>query len=278
MALHELSVGVGLRQVWIGPRDDDGLMTIPAATVVGTAYAGVQAKYSRALVITPSDVQRIVAAGDDRPFHTFLEAPTDVPTGELRTQISDTALIALITGVTEFGSDPAKLVPLSTDKLGDEDNLIIWGSRKSVETGSTSFGARKWETYFLPNVRAAAFPHPWEISTIGEFRWTLALNMSTVDPWGRTLAVGTHGCTEAAWFLLKTRYQPFFDYFEGDGAETEFQLTKGALVKYNTPLISSIVSCVDGVMTGVTVDAAGLATFAGAPADGAHIAIQYEYE
>jgi len=280
MAINEKATSIGLRFVRVGVRNSSGLMTIPAGTAVGTAYAGLPALKARALTITPAEPQRISAAGDDAVYYTFQESPDDVPTGELRTQITDIALIALMTSTKDFGSGNQRAVVAGSDKIGQEESLVMWGSRKAIDTdsGQTHYGNTIWETYFLLNVIAAARPSGMERSTVGEFVWSLAANNSAVDQFGRTFSEETHGCTEAPFVIIHTRYPIWFDYFEGDGTKTEFTLTKGADVIHDAATTSPIRCFVDGVATAVTVDALGVATISPAPSDGALIVIQSEYE
>lgn len=275
---HNQSTGVGLRQVYIAQRDDDGAIKILGSPAVGTAYAGVRAARARALTVTPADPQRIYARGDDVNYTVFTEAPTETPSGELRTQQSDTDLIELITGVTDFGSGNMTMVPLSTEKLGTEDPVIIWGSRKAIDSSAAGLGTRVWETYILLNCSVSAKPPTMEDAQIGEFVWTIALSSSTVDHFGRTFSILVHGCTEAAYILVKTRYKFFLDAFEGDGSETEFTLSKGASTIYNTAT-SPVNVFVEGVKTTpASVSSAGVVTLSSPPANGAKVVVQYEYE
>lgn len=273
---HIETTGIGLRQVYIAVRDDDGTMKVLGSPAAGVAYAGVRAARARALTVTPADPQRVYARGDDVNYAVFQEAPTETPSGELRTQQSDTDLIELITGVVDFGSGNMSMVPLSTNKLGTEDPVMIWGSRKAIDSSSAGLGTRVWETYILLNCAVSAKPPTFEDSQIGEFVWTISLNSSTVDHFGRTFSTGVHGCTEAAYILAKTRYKLFLDKFDGDAAQTTFTLTKGTSTIYNTA--TSPVNCfVDGVKTVVSTSSSGVVTISPAPASGADIVCQYEY-
>lgn len=276
MAYNE-STGVGLRQAYIAVRDDDGTMKVQGTVAAGTAYAGIRAARARALTVTPADPQRIYARGDDVNYAVFQEAPTETPSGELRTQQSDTDLIALITGSKDFGSGNMTMVPLSTNEIGTEDPVIIWGSRKAIDSSAAGLGTRVWETYILLNCSVYAKPPTFEDSQIGEFVWSISLNSSTVDHFGRSFSVATHGCTEAAYLLVKTRYKFFLDKFTGDDSQTEFTLTKGASTIYNDAN-SPVLCFVDGVQTNPSsVSAAGVVTFSSAPALGASIVVQSEY-
>ena len=276
MAYQE-STGVGLRQAYIAQRDDDGTIKVLGSPAAGTAYAGIRAARARALTVTPADPQRIYARGDDVTYAVFQESPTETPSGELRTQQSDTALIALITDVVDFGSGNMSQVPLASNKLGTEDPMIIWGSRKAIDSSTSGLGTRVWETYILLSCAMFAKPPTFEDSQIGEFVWSISLNASTVDHFGRTFSIATHGCTEAAYVMVKTRYKFFMDAFDGDASETEFTLTKGTSTIYSTAT-SPVMAFVDGVqVTPSSVSSAGVVTLSSPPASGAAVVIQYEY-
>jgi len=277
MAINEKATSIGLRQVYVGLRDSDGTMAVPAGTTVGTAYAGVRALKARAFTITPAEPQRISASGDDGVYYTFQEAPDDVPSGELRTQISDTALIKLMTSTKDFGSGEERNVVIGSDKVGQEQALIIWGSRKAADTdgGQSHYGNVIWETYILLNAIASARPSGMERSTVGEFTWSIAANNSSVDQFGRTFTEAIHGCTEAPFVIVHTR-QPFFmDKFHGNGSETDFTLTKTTSVIEDDAAGCPIRCFVDGVATAVTVADTGVMTFASPPADGSDIVCTY---
>ena len=274
MATHNQSTGIGLRQVHLAQRDDDGTIKVLGSPAAGTAYAGLRVNKARALSITPADPQRITARGDDVTYYTFQEAPTESPTGELRTQQSDIDIIELITGVTDFGSGEAAQVALSTDKLGEEGAMFIWGTRKAVDDVS---GTRAWETYILLNATATARPQGFEIDNIGEFVWNIVCNSSTTDQFGRTMTTAIHGCTEAAYILVKTRYKFAIEEFVGDGSQATFTLAQGTNVKYNTST-SPLFYFVGGVQVPATCSSSGVVTPGTVPALGAKFTVQYEYE
>ena len=280
MAVNDRLVSVGLREVHIFKRDTDGAPSI-GSTALGTAYAGVQVYKSRALTITPAAAQRINAAGDDRVFHTFQEAPNELPTGELRVAINDFLTLAMITSVTEFGSpDNRKEMVVSSDKVGEEDQLMIWGTRKSAgaEPGLSSYGQRAWETYFILSAYASARPSPMEIFTVGETIYDVACNMSSTDEYGRTMTEAIHGCTEGAFVIIHTDYKFWIDVAKADGAAGTLQLTKGTLTKYNTAT-SPIKLFVDGVeKTGHTCNSAGLLTLGLTPTINQKIVVCYEWD
>ncbi len=271
------TTSIGLRHVRVARRDDDGTIMILGSPAAGTAYAGLRAERARALTITPAEPQRVYAEGDDIVFHGFMEAPSEMPSGELRVQQTDVTLLALITSTRDFGSENAHQVVINSDKLGTEDPMIIWGSNKAITSAIGSAATRQWDTYILLNAQLYARPPAKELRTVGEFIYNVMCNMSSTDQFGRTMTEAIHGCTEAAYVIVQTRYQFWMDAFEGDGSETEFTLTKGAYTIYNTA--TSPVWCfVDGVQTACSVSSLGVVTIAPAPADGAKIVIQYEYD
>lgn len=280
MAVNDRMVAVGLREVHIGKRGSDGTMEVPTATGKATAYSGVQVYKSRAFTITPAAAQRINAGGDDRIYHTFQEAPNELPTGELRTSINDFLTLAMITSVSEFGSpDNRKEIMVATDKIGEEDQLIIWGTRKAAgaEPGLASYGSRAWETYIVLAAYAHARPSPMEIFTVGETVYDIACNMSSVDEYGRTMTEAIHGCTEAAFVIVHTDHKFWMDVALGNGAATSMTLTKGSQTIYNTAT-SPIKLFIDGVeQSGHTCTSAGVLSFGSTPADNANIVVCYEW-
>jgi len=280
MARNTVSAGVGLRAVYIAKRDDDGTFSVPTAVSAGDAYYGIKAHRSQALTVMPADPTLINLTGDDVAWATFVEAPDDSPSGELRTQVEDTALVALITSVKEVTSGYRLMTAMVTDKLGSEDAMIVWGSRKA-KTGDpdeATSGNDSWESRFFLNATLYAKPAGFEEKQAGSMTWAVTANKSTLDFLGQTLTEATNGCTEACWITIHTTYKPFYETFEGDGIETEFTLTQGADVIHDTEA-SPITCTVDGVERAVTVDAVGLMTVSGAvvAADG-KIAVFYEYD
>lgn len=271
------STGIGLRAVYMAIRDEDGTIQVPATVAAGTAYPGLKVSRAKALSITPAEPQRVQARGDDVGYHTFSEAPTDQPSGELRVQQSDTELIALITNTKEFGSGNMSMVALASDKLGSEDPVFIWGSRKAIDSEPGNPNVRVWETYILLNAQAFARPQGFEDQQIGEFSWSIVCNNSAVDQFGRTMTEAIHGCTEAAYLMVKTKNPFFIDAFVGNGSQATFTLTKGSDTVYNTPT-SPVWVFIDGVQdTTATVSDAGVLTPTSVPGDGAKLICQYEH-
>jgi hypothetical protein len=278
MATGEELTAIGLRRVHVAVRDDDGTIQIAGSPAAGVAYNGIRALKSRALTVTLAEPQRVTAQGDDTAYHTFQEAPSDTPSGELRTQVSDTELITLITSVTDFGSGNNRMIPLGTDKVGQEDPMIVWGSQKAIDTEAGGGKTRHWRTMIFLNAIMSARPPSMELAQIGEFVWSMAGNSSSTDQFGRTVAAGVHGCTEMAMVEVHTRYKFMMDAFEGDGAQLTFTMSQGSNV-INATATSPFFVFVDGVEdTAPTMSAAGVLTFAIAPVNGAKIIVQYEYD
>jgi hypothetical protein len=272
---YPATTGVGLRLVYVAPRDEDGAIAVPATQAVATAYNGVRAGRSRALTITPATPQQITARGDDVTYHVFLESPTEVPSGELRTQESDSDLIALISGVRSVAYGNMTMTPINTDMLGQEPGIIVWGCRQAIDSkyGSASNGYRVWETYIIPNAKAYVQPPTMEDSTVGETVYTVVANMTSVDFLGRTLTQAVWGCLQLGFVMLKTEFKVMLNAFIGNDTEDEFVLSEGANSKGDEDFIVTV----DGENAAATI-VAGVLTFASPPADGAKIAIMYQYE
>lgn len=273
------STGIGLRHVRVSLRDTDGTFAIPAGTAVATAYAGLQVAKAKALTVTLADPQRIAARGDDANFHTFNEAPTDSPSGELRTAVTDTEVIAMLTSVNRYGSGERRETPAGTNKVGEEDPVMVWGMRKAIdaEVGSATYGQRMWQTYIFLNCYATVKLSTMEDSQVSETTYALTANNSSVDQFGRTMTEAIHGCTEAAFILVQSRYKYWLDAFKGDNIVTDFNLTKGNLIKVGVAN-SPIELFVNGVSGTHSTTAAGVCTPTTKPGDGEKMIVAYEWE
>jgi hypothetical protein len=259
-------------------RDDDGAPAVPAGTAVGTSWPGVKVHKARALTITPAEPMRLQARGDGRTYATFIEPPTETPSGELRAQTSDIDLIELMTSVKDYGSGYRHMVPLASDQVGQEEQVWIFGWRKAKDSDptSTSYLQDMWETRVILNANASYQPDPMETDQLSEPRWTLVANSSTKDQYGRTMTTAIHGCTEASFVSITSQYKLTFDVFIGDNSETEFTLNKGAATIYNDAN-NPVRAFVDGVSATVSTSAAGVVTFSPAPGTGSKIVIESGY-
>lgn len=276
MAQNEISTGIGLRMVRVALRDTDGTIKIGGSPAAGVAYDGVQISGALALTLTVPDPQRVTARGDDRPYHTFQLPPTENPTAELRVSKTNLAAIALITSTETFGSARARRIGLATDKQGDEETLCLWGCREAIdsEEGSATFGQKCWQTYMLLSCEAAVRPATMEDAAVGEFAYSIVTSPVTLDEFGSAFSTAVHGFTKAPVLMIVTKNKFWLDAFEGDGAQDEFTLTKGAYLQ--TDCLLQVY--VDGVLTAHS-ELAGVVTITGgAPADGAKIIIEYDYK
>jgi hypothetical protein len=193
----------------------------------------------------------------------------------LRVSKTNLDAIALITSTEEFGSAEVRRMGFATDKQGEEETLFIWGCREAADSDedSVTFGERRWQTYIFLSCKASVRPETMEDAAVGEFVYTLAANPATVDEFGAVFSTAVHGFTKAPILMIVTKYKFFLDAFEGDGAETEFTLTKGGSLQTD----SFIQVYVDGVVRAYT-ETGGVVTITGTvPADGAKIIIEYDY-
>lgn len=270
-----VSTGIGLRNVRVAERDDDGAIKVPAATAVGTAYRGLKVSGAVALTVAIPDPQRVPARGDDRTYYTFQLPPTESPTGELRVTKSDFDVIALLTGTLRFGSPPIRKVGLGTDKQGEEPAVVLWGSRQAIdsEEGSAAFGTQIWQTYVFLNAVCAVKPATMEDAAIGEITYSVVGNDATVDEFGSALTIAEHGFTKAPFIMVTSRYKYMLEAFLGDGAQTQFTLSE-------TPHASgTMLVAVEGVIQaaaayGVTDK---VITLAVPPGVSEKVIVEYEY-
>lgn len=272
---QNVSTAIGLRKVRAFLRDTDSLPEIPAGTAIGTAWEGHVLDGALALSPTIPEPNRVAARGDDRIYHTFSLPPTEGVTGELRLSKLHMAFAAAMAGTKVFGSPPTRKIGLSTEKVGLEKTLIMYGSRQGIdsETGSAYFGQQCWVTYLFLNSTAVLRPPTMEDQAIGESTYAVTANDSTVDELGAAFTEDLNGFTQTPFMVVVSQDQFHLDAFLGDNSETEFTLS-------HTPTATSqtIVS-VDGVVADSGwSETGGVVTFGSAPADGAKIVVEYEYE
>jgi hypothetical protein len=260
-------------------RDNDGSPAVPAGTAAGTAWPGIKVHKARALTVTLAEPTRLQASGDGRTYATFIEPPTESPTGELRTQASDIALIALMTSVKDYGCGYRHMAPLATDQIGQEEQVWLYGWRKSKDSDPTSatYLQDQWETRVLLNVNAYYLPDGMEMGQLSEPRWSLVANASSVDQYGRSLSTATHACLEAAVVTITSPHKLSYDVFVGDGAVQAFTLSQGAATIHDAAN-EPVRAFVDGVETAVTCSEAGVVSFDQAPQDGAKIVVESAYQ
>ncbi len=272
---QSVSTGIGLRKVRGFLRDTDSLPTVPAGTAIGTAWEGYVLDGALALSPTIPEPNRVPARGDDRIYHTFSLPPTEGVTGELRLSKLHMVFAAAVAGTNVFGSPPNRKVGLATEKVGLEKALILYGCRQAIdsEDGSAYFGQACWVTYIFLNSIAVLRPPTMEDQAIGESVYAVTANDSTVDELGTAFTEVTNGFLRTPFMIVVSKDLFHLDAFLGDNIEDEFTLS-------HTPTATSqtIVS-VDGVVqhSGWS-EASGVVTFSAAPADGAKIVVEYEYE
>lgn len=272
---NEIYMAVGLRRVFVAKRDTtSGIMEVPVGTAAGTAYYGLRAQGALGLTPTPAAPNRVPVMGDDLLQHTFNLAPRENLTGELRLSKNDFDVIAMLTGVTVFGSGDIKKVAIGTDNQGDEDDIVVWGYREAAlgDDDLTTYGNKRWELIYFPNCRLSLRGNPWQDQQASEITWDMLANHSRVDELGATLVAGTHGCTKAPCILAHFTYKPWIDVFTGDGSETDFTITQASDV------VSATVQCyVNGVSVAFT-ETSGVVTPTVTPSDGDDIVIEYEWD
>lgn len=269
---------VGLRYVRIALRDTDGTIQVPAAQAAATAYNGLRAHKAVALTPTIPDPNRVTAHGDDRPYHTFVLPPDEGVTGELRTTVFDSELVALITDTNQWGSSPIRKVGMATDKQGEEPSCICWGSSYAVDIDpSTGTKVNAWQTYIFLDSQFSPKTPPKERATVGEMSYAMAANDSLTDEKGTQFNTVINGFTQSPYVVVTTRGKFGMCAWKGNASNKVFNLPSGEFPLYSgsTPEV-----WVDGVYqnAGVTVDAtAGTVTFDTEPASGAKIIALYEY-
>jgi len=224
---NQVTTGIGLRRVRVAERDTDGTIAVPDTVSAGEAYEGLPVGGALALTISIPDPQRITARGDDRSYYTFQLPPTESPTGELRVSKTSSDVIALLTGTKVFGESPVRKIGLATDRQGNEPAVLLWGMRQAIdsEDGSPTFGQQVWQTYILLNALATPRPAAMEDATVGEVTYSIAANDASVDEFGASFSVDTHGFTKAPYIMVVSQGKFGLDAFKGDGSTTDFTLS-----------------------------------------------------
>ena len=277
MAIYEETTGVGLRAVRVFVRDTDGTPAIQGSPVDGVAYGGEPISGAMALTLNVPDPQRITATGDDKPYFTFQLPPTENPSGELRVSKTNVDAIAILTSTLEFGSVSARRIGFATDKVGEEEAMMLWGSREAIdsEEDSVTFGQRVWQTYFVLNAKVSIRPAAMEYATVGEFVYTLAANPSTLDYFGDQFTELVHGFTRASFLMIVTLYKYWIDVFYGAGAAGAYTLTKASEVV--DPADGGVISVyVEGDMVAYT-EVDGVVTPTVPPGATDKVVIEYTY-
>jgi len=250
VAIYEETTGVGLNRVQIFVRGTDGTPQSQGSPAAGVAYGGERISGANALTLNVPDPQRVTATGDDKAYHTFSLPPTENPSGELRVSKTNMDAIAILTSTQEFGSASQRRIGFATDKVGEEEAIMLWGSRQAIdsEEDSVSFGQRVWQTYFVFNAKASIRPAAMEYATVGEFVYSLAANPSTLDQFGDQFTSTTHGFTRASFTMMVTLYKYWLDVFDGSGAgagSDEYTLTHAS----SMPATGGVINVyVDGAM------------------------------
>jgi len=278
VAIYEETTGVGLRRVQIFVRGTDGAPETQGSPAAGVAYGGERISGANALTLNVPDPQRVTATGDDQPYHTFQLPPTENPSGELRVSKTNMDAIAILTSTLEFGCTSLRRIGFATDKVGEEEAIMLWSSREAIdsEEDSVYFGQRVWQTYFVFNVKVSIRPAAMEYATIGEFVYSLSANPSTVDQFGDQFEDTVNGFTRASFAMFVTLYKYWLDVFDGTGGGggAEYTLTHAA----NIPATGGVINVyVDGAMAAYT-EAAGVVTLTGGdPGASAKVVIEYTY-
>jgi len=258
------------------------MIAVAAGTVVGVAYNGLRVEGALALTVTIPEPNRVIARGDDRPYHTFQLPPTEKPSGELRVSKSAFNVIALLTGVLVFGSSPARKIGVGSDAQGEEPAVVLWGSRQAIDSDSTSayFGQAIWQTYVFLNALATPSPASMEDQAVGEISYSVAANDSSVDELGLSFTALLHGFTKAPYLMITTLGKYMLDAFLGDGAEDEFTLSQATLHDGGvTEVYVDGVAQTEGAGDDYTVTG-NVVTFAAGsiPVLAAKIIVEYEYD
>lgn len=148
-------------------------------------------------------------------------------------------------------------------------DIFLMLSRRAVSTKAGSAG-NGYETIVFP-MATVSFAGANGFQTganPGEYTFNVAINRTSILPWGTALSTGVHGTTEASGFLFFSQKVPTFDIGIKNAAKTSWVLTKtyasnAQVITYKT--VSGVTSAdtatadtanneVDGVAAGASGD------------------------
>jgi len=265
--------GVGLRRAQVLAIAADGYIAATATT----AYEGLHISGVRAVGLTPPTPRNITHVGDDTVFQIDVLPPNTAMTGSLTVgKINDT-LDALLTDQLAFTIGEANMFGISTDKAGDEKDvvLLLFYQTRDTDPESANMGERLWESVILPSCRLVPRQPSPNANAPVDATYDVIPNYVTKHAWGTAFADGTEGFARAQAVRAVTKYKPKIVSFQGDNSCTDFAFSTG----FPAADTNKVVVFVAGVeqTTGLTITTTTVA-FSTAPTTDANVDVFYEYD
>ena len=277
MATTKIATGAGFRHVQVLPLDANSLPLVGAAGSTGDI--GKTASGAKTLTLNVPDAQTITHTGDDRVINIDMLPATEGVTAELTTGKTNLELDALLTNVEVFTLGEMQAMLHQTDQQGCEIQvcLLAYRAAQDADPSSATKGARRWVWVMMPS--AIVFPKPasMEEGNPDENSYMVVPQTVTAWPWAIAFSDTTEGATEAQLARGISEGPPLLEAWEGDGTETEFDLSEtarstDAVKVYHWVAATKTAS---DVTSSVTITTSSI-TFSTAPASGDKIIAFYE--
>ena len=221
----EITSGVGTRNGFLFPLDEDGLISVnttSAIPVEGTLLFGI-----KTATTSDPEPQRIVHYGNDRPYAQDSLPPTEVGTVAITLAASNLIVDSMTEGnkVRETGNMVSRAA--NSDNRGNEPILAAMFYRQALDTepGSPTFGKlRQWNMRTYPAARWATATSSYEAqATDKTINGTPTPTGQTI--WGENYQESTWGNTFAEYTESVVNYEPRWNAHLGNGTMTSFQLS-----------------------------------------------------
>lgn len=257
---------VGLRSVQIFELDTTGF---PSGAVDATIYTGLDLEGGRVFNITNGSPRRIDHDDNDVVQQVDYLPPTEGSSGELRVGIDNQPVNAVLMGVEEYTVGEAQMLDWSTNQQGSEPDVALVMYQQALDT-TTSL--RRWRGFIADKTRC--IPNPSSFGEKSETVYNIALSPSANHVWGTARTVAEEGNTKAAFATGMFEGKPRFGFALGDASTVAFTFSTDE----QAISVDKVEVWVNGVLTsaGITVATTGV-TFDAAPANGAKIAIKWEF-
>lgn len=274
-----VTIAAGFQSIFAGKRDSTGYFVGGLSTVAAGATADAYRVYGALrLPLQMQSAQNQPVLGDDGVMGTFTFDPTTLPNGELELSAQDIDFEAFSQGtlVWQNGTGGADLSVLGPNTLNLQQMVLL----AHQQNKSYPAGGKKWRTYIVVNATAAPKGSELGHQAVASFRYDVAMDKSSVLPWGTAVASGTQGTSRVTVIPCNADNPLMLAAGLGNGTEDEFVLdytpaaATGAAVKV----------WVNGTLKAYTTDytvntGTKTVTFAGGsiPAASAKVVILYEF-
>jgi hypothetical protein len=274
MAQVQIAAGSGLRNVRTYLLNSNGFPSDDESGANG--YDGELIDKARSFTSNVPDSQTITHTGNDRAFAMDVLPPTELETANLTTGVTNLGVDATLsaTKVEDLGGDVVMGL-MSTDKQGQEPQVMVMGWRQALSAGdctSGTKGQRRYITNMYPSARVVPKAGDMEQGSDDENSYNVVPTVVCETPWGVAFSEANNGATEAQRLRLISDNPLMYESFVGDGTLDTFTLTKTPITTVKTRVwddgTPATVNSVDTVAKTFTLSAI--------PANASEIGVLYE--